>query len=80
METEQSNNNGISDTFILNNFLSVSRIIVNIGIIAIENLRNNNVVGSIPFCVNVRTNIPLDPNSAPAIIGSIRCIFFISIS
>lgn len=42
------------------------------GKIAIENLKNSNVVESIPFCVNVRTKIPLDPNRKPAIIGKIK--------
>ena len=40
--------------------------------IAIENLKKRRVVESIPFCVNVLTKIPLDPNMNPARIGRIR--------
>lgn len=45
---------------------------IKMGIIAIENLRNSNVVESIPFCVKVRTNTPPDPNIMPASIGKIK--------
>ena len=45
--------------------------------VAIENLKNSNVVESIPFSVNVRTNTPLDPNINPASMGKIRYIFLI---
>ena len=47
------------------------------GIIAIENLKNRSVVESIPFCVNVLTKTPLDPNIKPARIGKIKYSFFI---
>ena len=33
-------------------------------------LKNNNVVGSIPFSVKVLTKIPLDPNIIPAKAGN----------
>ena len=72
MQIEQAKNSGISDKSILINSLSVSRMANRIGIIAIENLKKRSVVESIPFCVNVRTNIPLDPNMIPARIGKIR--------
>lgn len=62
----------MSFNLILNNLLSVRRIAITMGKIAIENLKNSKVVESIPFCVNVRTNIPLDPNRKPAIIGKIK--------
>jgi hypothetical protein len=45
---------------------------IRIGMMAIENLKNRRVVESIPFCVNVRTNIPLDPNIKPAKMGKIK--------
>lgn len=77
MHTEQVKNNGMSDNSILNSDLSVRSIAINMGIMAIENLKNSSVVWSIPFCVSVRTKIPLDPNIIPARIGKIRYIFFI---
>jgi hypothetical protein len=52
--------------------LSVAKIANAIGIIAIENLKKSKVVESIPFCVSVRTKIPLDPNMIPARTGNIR--------
>jgi len=61
---------------ILNSDLSVRSIAINIGTMAIENLKNRSVVWSIPFWVSVRTKIPLDPNIIPARIGKIRYIFF----
>jgi hypothetical protein len=67
----------MSFNFILNNSLSVKNIAINSGIIAIENLRKSSVVESIPFCVIVLTNTPLDPNINPARIGKIRYSFFI---
>lgn len=72
MHIAQTKNSGKSDKFILNNSLSVSMIAINIGMIAIENLKKSNVNWSIPFWVNVRTKIPLDPNIIPARIGKIR--------
>ena len=66
----------MSFNFILNNSLSVKNIAINSGIIAIENLRKSRVVESIPFCVSVLTNTPLDPNINPARIGKIRYSFF----
>lgn len=72
MHVAQAKNNGMSFSFILNNSLSVRKMVINSGTIAIENLKNSNVVGSIPFCVNVRTKVPLDPNIIPARIGKIR--------
>ena len=68
---------GISLNSIFNSFLSVNIIATSNGMIAIENLKNKSVVESIPFCVNVLTNIPLDPNMKPANIGRIKYIFFI---
>ena len=65
-------NNGMSFKLILNNFLSVKNIAIKIGMIAIENLKNRSVVESIPFCVNVLTKTPLDPNMNPARIGKIK--------
>jgi len=47
------------------------------GMIAMENLKNRSVDESIPFCVNVLTKTPPDPNISPARIGKIRYIFFI---
>lgn len=73
----QPRNIGMSRGFILNSFLSVSKIAIISGNMAIENLRKSKVVESIPFWVNVRTNIPLDPNRKPAIIGKIKYIFLI---
>ena len=55
---------------ILNNDLSVSNTQTNITTAAIENLKNSNVVGSIPFSVKVLTKIPLDPNIIPAKAGN----------
>ena len=75
MHIAQIKNNGMSLRLIFSNFLSVKRIAIKIGIIAIENLKNSNVVESIPFCVNVLTNTPPDPNMNPANIGKIRYIF-----
>ena len=72
MESEHANNNGMSERFILSSFLSVMNIAAVIGMIAIENLKNNNVEASIPFCVSVLTNIPLEPNKNPARIGRTR--------
>ena len=77
MQIAQTKNSGISFKLILNSFLSVNNIAIKMGIIAIENLKNRSVVGSIPFCVNVLTNIPLDPNINPARIGKIKYSFFI---
>lgn len=78
MHNEHTKNRGMSFKSILKRFLSVARIAISRGIMAIENLRNSNVVGSIPFCVSVLTNIPLDPNIIPASIGKIKYIFFIA--
>ena len=72
MHSEQTRTSGMSFKSILNNFLSVSKIAIRIGIMAIENLKNRRVVESIPFCVKVRTNMPLDPNIKPAKTGKIR--------
>lgn len=69
MHAEQAKNNGRSAKSILNNFLSVKSMAINMGMIAIENLKKRSVLSSIPFCVNVLTNIPLDPNMIPARIG-----------
>jgi hypothetical protein len=72
MHNAQTRNRGMSDKLILNSFLSVANIAIRIGIMAIENLKNSNVVWSIPFWVSVRTKIPLDPNMIPARIGKMR--------
>ena len=72
MHIAQTKNNGRSLKLIFNSFVSVNKIAIRIGIMAIENLKNNNVVASIPFWVKVRTKIPLDPNIKPANIGRIR--------
>lgn len=72
MHNAHNKNIGMSDKSILNSFLSVNKMAINIGIIAIENLKKSNVVWSIPFWVSVRTNIPLDPNIIPARIGKIK--------
>ena len=45
---------------------------INIGRIAIENLKKRSVVESIPFAINVRTNTPPDPNIIPARSGKIK--------
>ena len=66
-----------SFNLIFNSSLLVARIAISITGIAIENLKKSNVVASIPFCVNVLTNMPLEPNSIPDRIGKIRYIFFI---
>ena len=70
---------GMSDSVILNHFLSVSIIARAMGIMAIENLQKSNVVWSIPFWVNVRTNMPLDPNMKPARMGKIKYNFLMLI-
>lgn len=57
---------------ILNKFLSVNKIAMVIGRIAIENLKKRSVVELIPFAINVRTNTPPDPNIIPARIGKIK--------
>ena len=49
MHMEHVKNNGMSDRFALNSFLSVSKIAIMMGIIAIENLKKRSVVWSIPF-------------------------------
>lgn len=72
MHIAQIKINGMSFRFSLNSLLSVSRIAIKRGIMAIENLKNNNVVASTPFWVIVLTNVPLDPNRKPAIIGKIK--------
>ena len=72
MHIEHIKKRGRSDNSILSNFLSVSKIAINNGNIAIENLKKSRVVSFIPFCVNVRTKIPLDPNIIPARIGKIK--------
>ena len=72
MHNAQIKNNGMSDKSILNSFLSVNIMAINIGIMAIENLKKSNVVWSIPCWVNVLTKIPLDPNIIPAKIGKIK--------
>ena len=63
-----------SFNLIFNSSLSVAIIAINSTRIAIENLKKSSVVASIPFCVNVLTNMPLEPNSIPAKIGKIRYI------
>ncbi len=72
MHIAQIMNRGMSDKSILINCLSVKSIAINMGIMAIENLKKRSVVASIPFWVKVRTNIPLDPNITPARIGKIK--------
>ncbi len=72
MHIAQAKNSGMSDKSILKSFVSVKIIAINMGRTAIENLKNKSVVASIPFWVNVRTNIPLDPNIIPARIGKIK--------
>ena len=49
MHMEHTRNRGMSFNSILKRFLSVAIIAIKIGTIAIENLKNSNVVGSIPF-------------------------------
>ena len=68
----QTKNNGMSFKSIFNKFLSVMKIAIIIGIIAIENLKKRSVVESIPFAINVLTNTPPDPNIIPARIGKIK--------
>ena len=77
MHTEHAKNRGMSFKSIFKRFLSVKIIAINMGRMAIENLKNKRVPWSIPFWVNVRTKIPLDPNMNPARIGKIMYIFFI---
>ena len=77
MQIAQAIISGMSLKFIFNNSLSVRMVAIRRGMIAIENLRNSNVVESIPFSVSVLTNIPLDPNINPARIGKIMYNFFI---
>ena len=77
MQIAQAINSGLSLKFIFNDSLSVRMMAFRRGMIAIENLRNSNVVESIPFSVSVLTNIPLDPNINPARIGKIMYNFFI---
>lgn len=77
MHMAQPKKIGMSLGFILNSFLSVSKIAIISGNIAIENLRKSNVVESMPFWVSVRTNIPLDPKRKPVIMGKIKYIFLI---
>lgn len=77
MQIAQTIISGMSLKFIFNNSLSVRMMAIRRGMIAIENLRNSNVVESIPFSVSVLTNIPLDPNINPARIGKIMYNFFI---
>ena len=72
MQIAQTKNRGMFFKSILIKLLSVSKIAIKMGIIAIENLKNRRVVESIPFCVSVRTNMPLDPNIIPARIGNIK--------
>lgn len=72
MHIAHTKNKGMSFNCILIKFLSVSRIAARIGMRAIENLKNNRVVESIPFCVSVLTKNPLDPNMNPARIGKIK--------
>ena len=72
MHIEHTKNRGMSFKSILNSSLPVARMAINIGTIAIENLKNSNVVGLMPFWVRVLTNIPLDPNMIPARIGKIK--------
>lgn len=72
MHMEHTRNSGISIKSILKCPLSVRRIEIRTGIMAIENLKKSNVMGPIPFWVSVRTKNPLDPNIIPARIGSIR--------
>ena len=77
MHIAQIKNNGMSFKLILKSVLSLNKIAIVIGMIAIENLKKRRVVASMPFCVNVRTKIPLDPNMNPAKSGKSRYIFFI---
>jgi hypothetical protein len=72
MHIAHTKNSGMSFKFILSSFLSVKRMAIINGRIAIENLKNSNVVESIPFCVSVRTKTPLDPNIKPASMGKIK--------
>lgn len=72
IDIAHTKNSGMSDIFTLNNSLSVAKTAINIGMIAIENLKKSKVVESIPFWVSVRTYIPLDPNIIPARIGNIK--------
>jgi hypothetical protein len=65
-------NNGRSFKSILNSFLSVRRMAMTIGSVAIENLRKSSVAESIPFWVRVLTKTPPDPNIIPARIGKIK--------
>lgn len=72
MQIAHAKNNGMSFKSIFKRFLSVKSSAINIGMMAIENLKKSRVVESIPFWVNVRTKIPLDPNMIPARIGKIK--------
>ena len=45
--------------------------------VAIEKRKKRSVVESTPFSVKVLTNMPVDPNIIPAMIGKIKYIFFI---
>jgi hypothetical protein len=72
MHIAHTKNSGKSDNSILKRLLSVRSIAIRIGMMAIENLRKSRVLWPIPFCVNVLTNIPLDPNMIPARMGKIK--------
>lgn len=76
---EHNKINGMSVKLILNRSLFDRAIAITIGIIAIVNLRKSRVVESIPFWVNVRTNMPLDPNMKPARMGKIKYNFLMLI-
>ena len=72
MHIAQTRNSGRSFKSILKSFSSVKRRAISMGTMAIENLKKSRVVESIPFWVNVRTKMPLDPNMNPARIGKIK--------
>ena len=64
-----------SFNLILSRLLSYKRIAINNTRIPIENLRNNNVIGSIPFSLKFLTKTPLEPDNIPQIIGKINISF-----
>ena len=77
MHNPHSTNKGMSRLSILNRLLSVNKIAILMNMAAIEKRKKRSVVESTPFSVKVLTNIPVDPNIIPAMIGKIKYIFFI---
>ena len=77
MHNPHSTNKGMSRLSILNRLLSVNKIAILMNMAAIEKRKKRSVVESTPFSVKVLTNMPVDPNIIPAMIGNIKYIFFI---